>query len=579
MSVFMKTVLVIDDEAPLRMMIRAVMESAEWQVLEAESGQEAVRLLAEHPEVIDVALLDMRMPGMDGHATLARLHEIKPLLPVVMLTAFGTVGSAVDAMKRGAFDYITKPADNEELITVLEKGYQYSRLLSENDKLRQELNGGLPINDLVGNSPAMRKLQEFIAQAAPSEATVLIMGESGTGKELVAEALHMGSARADKALVKVNCAALPGQLLESELFGYEKGAFTGAVKDKPGRFLLARGGTIFLDEIGELPLEIQAKLLRVLQERVVEPLGSVKPIPVDVRVLCATNRNLRQEVQDGKFREDLYFRLNVLEMVLPPLRERLDDLPLLINRLLEKLCRKNHKEVHKVAREFLEALARYSWPGNVRELENVLERALILNRSDTLSPDSLPPQIIHAWSSPASSATAPGAGGPLNGNNAFNPASMTAGIPPAGQHVQPGLMPSFSGAGGENSRIYAPKAGTYPGANAYAAPNGFSGGNTFSGQGGGTENDVNAPSYSGGGYSQQGTMPADQVPGSGAGLPPGVHMPKNLSPLEEAEFLALVQALQDNHGHRERTANSLGVSRRTLQYKLKKFGLIRHCST
>lgn len=492
-----KTVLVIDDEAALRMMIRAVMEAAGWKVVEADSGVKAVELVSQQPDVADVALLDMRMPGMDGHETLARLHEINPALPVVMLTAYGTVGSAVDAMKRGAFDYITKPADNDELITVLEKGYQYSRLLNENAKLKQELDDNSPIASLIGNSPSMRRLHDFIFQAGPSEATVLIMGESGTGKELVADSLHQASERAGKPLVKVNCAALPANLLESELFGYEKGAFTGAVKDKPGRFSLAREGTIFLDEIGELPMEIQAKLLRVLQERVVEPLGSVKPQPVDVRVICATNRNLQQEVQKGNFREDLYFRLNVLEVVIPPLRERLDDLPTLVNRLLTRLCRKNKKEIRGVAQEFLNALGRYSWPGNVRELENVLERALILSRSDILGVDSLPQQIKDAG---------------LNSASASRQASSFGATGIAGQPA--------------GASVLLPKTG--------------------------------APSF------------AESMQDFGSGP-----LPVFANPLEEAEYHALVQALNAHGGHRERTADALGVSRRTLQYKLKRFGLVR----
>lgn len=479
-----KRVLVIDDEDALRMLVRAVMENAGWEVKEADSGVTAVQMMSKDPRLADVALLDMRMPGMDGHETLAKLHELNAGLPVVMLTAFGTVGSAVDAMKRGAFDYITKPADNDELITVLEKGYQYSKLLGENAKLRQELDDKSPVSALVGSSPSMRRLHDFIYQAGPSEATVLIMGESGTGKELVAEALHQVSERAGKPLIKVNCAALPGNLLESELFGYEKGAFTGAVKDKPGRFSLAQSGSIFLDEIGELPLEIQAKLLRVLQERVVEPLGSVKPQPVDVRVICATNRNLREEVRKGTFREDLYFRLNVLEVVIPPMRERLEDLPSLVNRLLSRLCIKNKKEIRGVAKEFLNALTRYSWPGNVRELENVLERSLILSRSDILGLDSLPPHIRGAAGDVAS--------------DAFGGAPEPA---PAASGAAPGITPTGSFGGGP--------------------------------------------------------------------------LPVFSSPLEEAEYYALVQALNANGGHRERTADALGVSRRTLQYKLKRFGLVR----
>lgn len=480
-----KKVLVIDDEAPLRLMIRAVVEGAGWEALEAASGMEAVKMVQENPRLAHVALLDMRMPGMDGHATLAKLHELSPSLPVVMLTAFGTVGSAVDAMKRGAFDYITKPADNDELITVLEKGFQYYMLLTENEKLKLELEGESPVSGLVGNSAAMRKVHDFIYQAGPSEATVLIMGESGTGKELAAEALHRTSNRAYNTLVKVNCAALPDSLLESELFGYEKGAFTGAIKDKPGRFMLANGGTIFLDEIGELPLEVQAKLLRVLQERIVEPLGSVKTQPVDVRVICATNRDLRKEVQQGTFREDLYFRLNVLEVTMPPLRERLEDLPLLVSRLLGKLCRKNKKEIKGVANEYIAALTGYSWPGNVRELENVLERSLILSRADILNPDSLPDQVL-------------------------NPEQP---VGPAGG--QGGAAHADGGAGGVDHVFRMIGAKT--------------------------------PAFS--------------------------------NPFEEAEYKALVTALHEHSGHRERTAEALGISRRTLQYKLKKFGLIRQYSS
>ena len=468
----MKTVLVVDDEAALRLMLRAVMGAAGWKVEEASSGEEALRLLESRPDLADVALLDMRMPGLDGQETMTRIHQLRADMPVVMLTAFGTVGSAVEAMKRGAFDYITKPADNDELAAVLDKAYQYSLLLRENSRLRQELGDSSPTAALAGDSAAMRRLREFIFQAGPSEATVLIMGESGTGKELAAEALHAASDRANGPLVKINCAALPGNLLESELFGYSRGAFTGASKDKPGRFSLAGGGTIFLDEIGELPLELQSKLLRVLQDKMVEPLGAVKPLSVDARVVCATNRDLAQEVRAGKFREDLYFRLNVLEMIMPPLRERLDDLPLLVNRLLQRLCRKNKKEIRGVGHEFISALSRYSWPGNVRELENVLERALILGRSDVLSPDDLPPHILRAEPAPAF---------------------------PSGEEVAPSV---------------------------------------------------------------QGRMVAE------ATLPP-------VGPLEEAEYQTLLQALKAYGGHRERTAEALGISRRTLQYKLKRFGLAR----
>ncbi len=450
-----RSVLVVDDEAGHRLMVRAVLEDAGWSVLEADSGEAALRALAQQPGGLPhVALVDMRMPGMDGLTLLRELHARRPGLPVVLLTAFGSVGTAVDAMKQGAFDYLTKPADNEELKAVLDKSYEYRRLLDENDRLRRQASGDGPV--LVGASPAMSHVRELIDQAGPSEASVLILGESGTGKELVAEGLHRASLRANRPLIKVNCAALPENLLESELFGYVKGAFTGAVKDKPGRFQLASGGTLFLDEIGEMPAALQAKLLRALQEKTVEPLGGIKAVETDVRVVAATNRDLAAEIRAGRFREDLFYRLAVLEIAIPPLRDRVEDLPLLVSFLLGKLGKKNNKEIRSVTPAFLDALSGYRWPGNVRELENVLERALILSRSDVLGPELLPPQIV----------------GP-------------------------------------------------------AAP-----------------------------------CPPEAAPAAPASL-------------EEAERDALVRALGSHGGHREKTADALGISRRTLQYKLKKFGLTK----
>ncbi|MDL2279702.1 sigma-54 dependent transcriptional regulator [Desulfovibrio sp. OttesenSCG-928-G11] len=469
-----RSVLVVDDEPGLRLMVRAVLEDAGWRVFEASSGEEALSLFAADPHYARVVLLDMKMSGMDGQTALSRLHEINASLPVILLTAYGTVGAAVEAMKRGAFDYLTKPADNDELVLTLNRAREYSRLQEENSRLRSALAGDQALKPLVGASAVMRKIDQFIRQAGPSEATVLITGESGTGKELIVESLHACSGRAQKPLIKVNCAALPGQLLESELFGYERGAFTGAFKDKPGRFQLASGGTLFLDEIGEVPLDLQAKLLRAIQDRVVEPLGSVRSVPVDVRILAASNRNLQRCVSEGSFREDLYFRLNVLEVVSPPLRERLDDLPLLVSHLMGRLAAKNRKEVRGVSPAFMERLAAYSWPGNVRELENVLERAIILSRSDILEPGSLPPQV-------AARTTA---------QTAAQPRSRTL-------------------------------------------------------QGAGT---ASLPA------------PPDEAQGSA---------------LEEAERQALQKALFEQGGHREKTAEALGISRRTLQYKLKKFGLTR----
>jgi two-component system NtrC family response regulator len=336
------------------------------------------------------------------------------------------------------------------------KARDYRKLITENRELRRKIDESGQGRELIGASPAMRRVKDLIAQAGPSEAHVLVTGESGTGKELVAEALHAASQRSGGSLVKVNCAALPSELLESELFGYKKGAFTGASKDKPGRFQTASGGTLFLDEIGDMPLSLQAKLLRVLQERQVEPLGANMPEPADARIIAATHKRLSDEVKAGRFREDLFFRLNVLEIRIPPLRERLDDLPLLAAHLIERLAEKNRKNVRRVSPWFLEALSRYDWPGNVRELENVLERAIILSRSETLGSEDLPPHL----------------------------ADMA---PQAREQQGNGHGPAAS--------------------------------------------------------------------------------------LDEAEKQAIVQALEAHGGHRERTAEALGVSRRTLQYKLKKYGL------
>ena len=448
--------LVVDDESGHRQMIRAVMQDEGYQIHEAENGQKCLDLLNKKP--VDIILLDMKMPVMNGIETLEEIKKWKHPPPVIMVTAFGSVGSAVEAMKAGAFDYLTKPADIEELKVVVKKAYDYRLLTRENTELKDKLSKLQKSAKIIGQSQAIRQVMELVEQVGPSEANVLILGDSGTGKELIANALHEASARKDGPLIKVNCAALPEDLLESELFGYYKGAFTGAVRDKPGRFQLAQKGTLFLDEIGELPLHLQAKILRALQERVVEPLGSVREEKVDVRLLAATNKDLGSEVNSGAFRQDLYFRLNVLEIRIPPLREHLEDLPLLVNHFIRVLGEKNRKQVRGVDRNFLEALGNYHWPGNVRELENVVERAIILSRSDILNVSDLPATII----------------GSSSGDKENKP------------------------------------------------------------------DNISKDDY-----------------------------------LMEGEKEALVRALKDNKGHREKTAETLGISRRSLQYKLKKHGLIR----
>ncbi len=572
----MKKLLIIDDEPGHRLMVRAVMEDAGWQVFEASCGEEGLEFVRSGGTV-HAALVDMNMPGIDGQETLTRLHELHPGLPVILLTAYGTVGTAVEAMKRGAFDYLTKPADNDELMLTLNRAWEYSRLLRENDRLRTELSGENALKRLVGSGPAMLRVHRFIRQAGPSEATVLITGESGTGKELVAEALHAASDRGARPLIKVNCAALPAPLLESELFGYERGAFTGAVKDKPGRFQLASGGTLFLDEVGEIPLDLQAKLLRAIQERVIEPLGSVRSRPVDVRILAATNRDLRRAVAAGTFREDLFFRLNVLEVESPPLRQRLEDLPLLVSHLLPRLAEKNRKAVRGVSPAFLRCLAEYSWPGNVRELENVLERALILSRSDLLDADILPPQITRPEEyAPAPPGNRPFAAAP--GNQSF------AAPPPAGEYpAAPGNGPPHTQGQMGFSSPYAPLQGQagpgLAGQDPFTPAPGQTGPQAFPsapGQTGFAPSLPSAPGYMP--YnpaSGQAPLPSAFPANGGAFNSPPGHDPIERNPLEEAERNALLQALREHGGHREKTADALGISRRTLQYKLKKFGLNR----
>lgn len=446
--------LVVDDEAGHRMMIRAVMEDEGFEVVESGDGNSCLEFLER--EHADVILLDIRMPGLDGMRVLERINRMQIPAQVVMLTAHGSVDSAVEAMKMGAFDYMNKPADIEELKAVLGKAYEQEKAVLEHlpdesriSQLQQEV-------QLLGESPAMRQLMEKVEQVGPTEVNVLILGESGTGKELVARALHQVSARSSGPLISVNCAALPAELLESELFGYQKGAFTGAVKDKPGKFQLAEKGTLFLDEIGELPLQLQAKLLRALQDKVVHPLGGNREIRVDTRVLAASNKDLAQEAREGRFRQDLYYRLNVVELQVAPLRERPEDIPVLVNHFLRLLAEKNNKRIRGISRDFLEAMRNYHWPGNVRELENTMERAIILARGETLDTRDLPESIL--------------------------------------QPEEEGLSQESLSSG---------------------------------------------------------------------------------KSMDEEEKEALEEALKTHQGHREKTARALGISRRSLQYKLKKHGLIK----
>ena len=334
-------------------------------------------------------LTDMRMPDMDGMELLREARRLDPKLPVVMMTAFATVETAVRAMKEGAFDYVMKPFKAEEIELAVNRAIGHRRLLAENEFLKSELAGKFRTGDFVGKSPAMKKVFDEIRRVAPSSATVFIRGESGTGKELVARSIHAQSPRRDKPIVKVNCAALSAGVLESELFGHERGAFTGADKRRIGRFEMADGGTLFLDEVSEMDLGLQGKLLRVLQEKEFERVGSSETIAVDVRILASSNRDLEKSIGEGSFRQDLYFRLNVISVELPPLRDRKPDIPALAGHFLERFRREEGAKVKEVSPEAMEALVRYDWPGNVRELANIMERLVVLGRGEIITPEQV----------------------------------------------------------------------------------------------------------------------------------------------------------------------------------------------
>jgi two-component system, NtrC family, response regulator HydG len=384
-------ILVVDDEESIRIMLRAVLEEEGYEIIEAADGPEAVKAVEQDP--LDLILLDIRMTTMDGIETLTEIRKISPLVPVLMMTAYATVKTAVEALKAGAFEYLAKPLDIEELKILVQKALEYYRLREENLTLKERLGSRFDFSRIIGKGRKMKELFDFLAQVAPSEATVLILGESGTGKELVANAIHHNSPRTQQPFVKVACAALPETLLESELFGHEKGAFTGAIARREGRFQTAHRGTIFLDEVGEMSQAIQTKLLRVLQEREFEPVGSSRTVKVDVRVIAATNKDLNNEIKEERFRADLFYRLNVIPIHLPPLRERKEDIPALANHFLSLYREKNKKVIKEITPKALDLLIRYDWPGNIRELENCLERAVIVARGDLIAPVDLPPAI------------------------------------------------------------------------------------------------------------------------------------------------------------------------------------------
>lgn len=387
----METILIVDDEKNYHLPLTALFRAEGYETVSAYSGKEAWEIIATRE--VDLVLSDMTMPEGDGLELLGRLKGSRPEIPVLMLTAFGTVELAVEAMKLGAFDYLTKPCPNDEMLRKVAKALELGRLSRQNRELRSALTQRYSFGRLIGKSRPMLELYKVLEKVAPTKANVLITGESGTGKELVAQALHYNSPRADEPFVAVNCSALSPTLLESELFGHEKGAFTDARAAKSGRFELASGGTLFLDEIGEMDPGLQVKLLRVLQERRFERVGGIQSIGVDVRLVAATNRDLKGEVAAGHFREDLFYRLNVVHLHLPPLRERLDDLPLLTGHFLKTYSEEGGSVMPVLSREALRLLFAYSWPGNVRELGNVIERGIVLSFGPEIQPEDLPEDI------------------------------------------------------------------------------------------------------------------------------------------------------------------------------------------
>jgi two-component system nitrogen regulation response regulator NtrX len=380
-----ETILIVDDEAGIRSSLAGILEDEGYRTVSAADGLEALALCKR--ELPGLVLLDIWMPRMDGLETLKELKEQYPNLNVIMMSGHGTIETAVKSTKLGAYDFIEKPLSLEKVVVCVENALAMTRLKEENDSLRGLV---LQSHEMIGSSAPILRLKEQIEMVAPTNASVLITGENGTGKELVARSVHFHSLRREKPFIEINCAAIPEELIESELFGHERGAFTGAVSQKKGKFDLADGGTLFLDEIGDMSLKTQAKVLRILQEKKFERVGGTRTLEVDVRVVAATNKHLEEEIRNGAFREDLYYRLNVVPFKVPSLRERRDDVPLLAGYFLDSFCRREGRELKRIVPEAMEALMRYDWPGNVRELKNIVERLVIMTQGGTITMNHLP---------------------------------------------------------------------------------------------------------------------------------------------------------------------------------------------
>jgi DNA-binding NtrC family response regulator len=386
------TLLLVEDEAAQREALAAHLKEEKYNVLIAESAEQALTITTS--KTVDAVITDFNLPEKDGQFLLEQIKSINPTIPVILITAYGSIDSAVHAMKSGAYDYLTKPINIEELLLILKRALEHKTLMSENIRLRQTLEKQFSFEGIIASSRNMEEVLNIAGRVAETKASVLLCGESGTGKEVVARAIHFASTRKNGPFVAFNVAALSPTLIESELFGHEKGAFTGADRFRIGRFEQASGGTIFIDEIGDIPVELQTKFLRVLQESVIERLGGSKSIQVDIRVIAATNKDLESMIKKGTFRDDLYYRLNVVTINIPPLRERKEDITLLCNHFLEKYAKANNKEILNISREAFDILMKYDFPGNVRELENIIERAVILCRSSQITLDDLPQKIF-----------------------------------------------------------------------------------------------------------------------------------------------------------------------------------------
>ena len=388
----MNTLLVVDDEPNYLVILEELLEEDGFEVFTANNGEKALKLIKETD--LDLVLTDMQMPGMHGMDLLKAAKEHNSHLPIIMMTAYGEVEKAVAAMQAGAFNFLTKPFNNDELLANIHKAIEHYSLLRENYRLRNEVRQRTDFSGMVGKSRAMQQIYTLIEKVAPTTTSVLITGESGTGKELIARAIHYNSSREQESFISVNCAALPDSLLESELFGHEKGAFTGAISLRKGRFERADSGSLFLDEIGEMPLQLQSKLLRIIQEKTFERVGGSTELQADVRIITATNKDLKDEVERGNFREDLYYRLNVLHIHVPPLRERIDDIPLLANHFISKFAEQMNKPQLSISEEAVSFLTSLPWEGNIRELENSIERASILCNNDLIRPEDVQPDSV-----------------------------------------------------------------------------------------------------------------------------------------------------------------------------------------